>query len=68
MNFKNNSNYLWETMLLAPIEIASKIFLASFLGKFRIASQFAFVFLVSGYIVFETAKAPGAAFINFKSQ
>lgn len=34
------------------------------LGKFFMASQSAFVFLVSGTIVLEIAKAPGAAMIE----
>lgn len=47
--------------LIAPVAIASKKLLASILGRFRIASIFALVFLVSGKIVFETAKDAGAA-------
>ncbi len=53
-----------KTIFEAPIEIASNIFLDSFGGKFLIASQFALVFLVSGKIVLEIAKAPGAAIIE----
>ena len=45
----------------APIEMASKKLLAPIFGKFLIASMLALVLLVSGNIVLETAKAPGAA-------